>query len=121
MISLTSETNFHPRLTAGGLIGLEDESKAVTNARAVFVSLISKFAVMLDVAIPVPRFPFQGIVTLMRKRLYYIKKTAALVDFQPHYFPFGGRTNLTLKRLPWAAWRLRRRGSWRQVKPNYRF
>ena len=51
VISLTSETNFHPRLTAGGLIGLEDESNAATNARAVFVSLISKFAVMLDVAI----------------------------------------------------------------------
>ena len=27
--------------------------------------------------------------------------------------PFGDRPNLTLKRLPWAAWRLRRRGTWR--------
>ena len=59
MISLTSETNFHPRLTAGGLTGLEDESKAVTNARAVFVSLISKFAVMLDVAILYLAFRFR--------------------------------------------------------------
>ena len=63
MISLTSETNFHPRLTAGGLIGLEDESKAATNARAVFVSLISKFAVMLDVAILTPFAPLPQIIS----------------------------------------------------------
>ena len=93
MISLTSETNFHPRLTAGGLIGLEDESNAVTNARAVFVSLISKFAVMLDVAIPVPRFPFQGIATLMRKLLYYIKKQPrSLIFSRPTSPSAGGRT-----------------------------
>ena len=62
------------------------------------------------------RFPTYG-----SGKVGLYQKTAALVDFLPLHFPFGGRTNLTLKRLPWAAWRLRRRGSWRQVKPNYRF
>jgi len=51
-----------------GTIGRESDNSAEIKAFASFSSRIAKFAVMLDVAIFLPRFLFQGTVSLIRER-----------------------------------------------------
>ena len=67
-ISLTLPTNFQFRLRVGGTIERDSDNSAEIKAFASFSSRIAKFAVILDVAISLPRFLFQGTVSLIRER-----------------------------------------------------
>ncbi len=71
--SSTLEMNWHltpDRVRGGFEVPSCADKNALTKARASIGSLIAKFAVMLDVAILSPRFPFKSRVPPSRKRRY---------------------------------------------------
>jgi len=69
------------KLEDGGVGALREcRMKASTKSLAAFGSSILKFAVMLDVAILSPRFPFKGIAPLMKNKCS-LTKIAARVNW----------------------------------------
>jgi len=72
-LSLTLPTSFQFRLRAGGTIERDSDNSAEIKAFASFSPRIAKFAVMLDVAILSPRFPFKGIETPKERQAQFSK------------------------------------------------